>query len=61
MHLVIFLGYFCPQGTVQPDPCLLNTFSTSGAAECVDCGPRSLDKGEDGSHKCQNARICCSQ
>mmetsp|Transcript_16910 Transcript_16910/g.31665 ORF Transcript_16910/g.31665 Transcript_16910/m.31665 type:complete len:797 (+) Transcript_16910:126-2516(+) len=54
-------GYSCPEGSTAPIECGVNEYSTAGAWMCISCGADSLGKGEDGSKRCKDRRLCCEQ
>ena len=50
-------GYFCVDGSIEPNICPRNTYATSGNKLCTLCN----NDLEDGYERCRTSRLCCSQ
>ncbi len=50
-------GFFCSEGTSEPQECPNNSYSTPGNNVCIECN----NIPEDGRERCKTSRICCAQ
>lgn len=50
-------GYFCKEGSSEPQECERNTYSTPGNSLCVRCN----NPPPEGYERCKTSRLCCSQ
>lgn len=50
-------GYFCTEGSIEPQECEINTYATPGNRRCVPCNnPHPSDRD-----RCRTSRLCCNQ
>lgn len=50
-------GFYCVEGTSEPEECPWNTYSTAGNKICIECN----NVPDNGRERCKTSRICCSK
>lgn len=50
-------GYFCREGSAEPEECPRNSYATPGNWRCIGCN----NPLEEGRERCRTSRQCCTQ